>query len=68
MFLVSMYSKYYSGGKYTAMHWFLMSAKFVVCLLSLRVTFVLSFVRTNICLGSSRKMKAGTVSSHVKRL
>ena len=61
-FLVSMYSKYYSGGKYTAMHWFLMSAKFVVCLLSLWVTFVLAFVHTNICLSSYTEIKAGTVS------
>lgn len=25
--------KYYSGGKYTAMHWVSMSAKFMVCLI-----------------------------------
>lgn len=67
-FLVSMYNKYYSGGKYTAMHWFLMSAKFVVCLLSLWVTFVLAFVHTNICLSSSREIKAETASPHLKRL
>lgn len=57
MFLVSMYIKYYSGGKYTAMHWFLMSARFVVCLRPLPVTFVLAFVHTNICLRRSRKKK-----------
>lgn len=31
--------KYYSGGKYTAMHWVSMSAKFMVCLITLQVIF-----------------------------
>lgn len=68
MFLVSMYITYYSGGKYTAMHWFLMSARFVVCLRSLPVTFVLAFVHPNICLSSSRKKKQEQFPPHVKRL
>lgn len=55
--------KYYSGGKYTAMHWVLMSAK--LSLIALQVTFlslpILFIPILNIIV--PRKIKEGTVPS-----
>lgn len=69
--LFCLYVKYYSGGKYTAMHWVSMSAKFMVYLiitlqvtsLSLPFLFIPIFI-----IIVPREIKAGTVSLIVKWL